>query len=113
MPMLLIVATPALLLAWFRPSGKFAIRPTGLGSVVDATPAIALGLAPVLLFIALAWGWWSFAVPRWRLWAYERVGDISELKRRAVAVGLTWPDGHIFEKTEFKSEAPRAGNRRQ
>jgi hypothetical protein len=51
----------------------------------------------------LAWLWWSYAVPRWRLWAYERVEDIAALKVRAVQVGLTWPDGHVFERTEFKS----------
>src|SRR5678816_2102572 len=53
----------------------------------------------------VAWRWWAIAVPKWRLWAYERVTDIQRLKRYAVIVGLTWPDGHPFEKTEIKSEA--------
>lgn len=53
-------------------------------------------------FVA-AWAWWSFAVPRWRLWAYQRVDDIPPLKVRAVQVGLTWPDGHLFERTEMRS----------
>jgi hypothetical protein len=53
----------------------------------------------------LAWLWWSLAVPRWRLWAYERVpvADIPQLKRHAVHVGLTWPDGSLFGRTEIKS----------
>ena len=53
----------------------------------------------------LAWLWWSLAVPRWRLWAYERVpvADIPQLKRQAVQVGLTWPDGSLFGRTEIKS----------
>jgi hypothetical protein len=57
------------------------------------------------LGFALAWLWWSLAVPRWRVWAYERVQDIPLLKERAVAVGLTWPDGHRFGKTEIKSQS--------
>lgn len=73
----------------------------------------ALGL---LLFIAgfvLAWLWWSFAVPRWRLWAYQRVGaeQIPALKAEAVAVGLTWPAGHRFERTEIKSSRQRRRER--
>jgi hypothetical protein len=61
-----------------------------------------------LLFFAagfvLAWLWWSLSVARWRVWAYERVEDIPALKKQAIAAGLTWPDGHVFEKTEFKSK---------
>src|SRR5918999_5774703 len=53
-------------------------------------------------FVA-AWLWWSLSVPKWRLWAYERVADIPKLKEWAVDVGLTWPDGHIFTRTEIKS----------
>jgi hypothetical protein len=53
-------------------------------------------------FVA-AWLWWSVQVPKWRLWAYERVADIPELKRKAILVGLTWPDGSIFARTEIKS----------
>jgi len=56
----------------------------------------------------LAWLWWSFSVPRWRVWAYERVSDIAELKHAAVLAGLIWPDGHIFERTEIKSAEIRA-----
>ena len=58
-------------------------------------------------FVA-AWLWWSITVPRWRLWAYERVHDLDALRRSAVEVGLTWPGGHIFERTEIKSKAMRA-----
>ena len=55
-----------------------------------------------LVGFVLAWLWWSYSVPRWRIWAYARVANIPDLKVRAVQVGLTWPDGHIFERTEFK-----------
>jgi hypothetical protein len=51
----------------------------------------------------LAWSWWSLMIPKWRLWAYERVTDIPRLKTMAVNVGLTWPDGSLFSRTEIKS----------
>jgi hypothetical protein len=64
-----------------------------------------LGLPALLGGFVLAWLWWSLSVPRWRLWAYSRVSDIAELKAHAVSVGLTWPDGHVFERTEIKTSA--------
>ncbi|HMY07588.1 MAG TPA: hypothetical protein PLT57_10940, partial [Accumulibacter sp.] len=63
------------------------------------------GLPVLLVSFALAWLWWAVSLPRWRLWAYQRVGDIAALKRVAIAVGLTWPDDHLFGKTEIKSAA--------
>ncbi|MCE9522310.1 MAG: hypothetical protein K8S25_07755 [Alphaproteobacteria bacterium] len=72
------------------------------------------GLAMSVLFalgFVLAWFWWSVNVSKWRLWAYERVADIQKLKNFAVAVGLTWPDGHVFERTEIKSKADAARER--
>ena len=64
-----------------------------------------VGLIVFLSGLILAWLWWSLAVPRWRLWAYERVENIPHLKERAIAVGLIWPDGHFFARTEVKSKA--------
>jgi hypothetical protein len=52
-----------------------------------------------------AWLWWSLAVPRWRVWAYERVEDIPALKAQAVTALLVWPDGHFLSRTEIKSPA--------
>jgi hypothetical protein len=48
-------------------------------------PGFHLALSVGCGFIA-AWTWWSFSVPRWRIWAYERVGDIAKLKNLAVAI---------------------------
>lgn len=57
-----------------------------------------------LLGLLSAWCWWSWSVPRWRVWAWERVEDKGDLTRAAVEAGLVWPDGHLFSRTEFKSE---------
>ncbi len=51
-----------------------------------------------------AWLWWSWTVPKWRLWAYERVGDIDELLEKARQAGIAWSPGHFFESTEIRSE---------
>jgi hypothetical protein len=68
-------------------------------------------LAPgylILLGIALGplagWIYWSFAITRWRIWAFTNVDDINELKSRAISSKLIWPDGHIFEKTEIRTK---------
>lgn len=97
-PVLLFTFGPMLTLLWLQPTWLDEHIPKGF-----AAGAFALGLFSVSL--AAAWGWWSFAVPRWRIWTYERVTNISHLKTRVVRVGLTWPDDHLFAKTEFKSIA--------
>lgn len=70
-----------------------------------------VGFVVFLGGFVLAWVWWAISVPRWRVWGYERVENIPLLKRRAVEVGLTWPDGHFFSKTEIKSQAIRMRER--
>ena len=69
-------------------------------------------LMPALLIVAFSspltgWIWWSVAVPKWKLWAYSRVEDVQALKIAAIQGQLIWPDGHIFEKTEWCSKAMR------
>ena len=86
------------------PAFAFAV-PLLLGLDVQ-TAGAAAGLA----FIAswpLAWLTWSVLVVRWRVWAYERVDDLDELKMHAVAAGLIWRDGHFFERTEIRSQLQR------
>jgi hypothetical protein len=56
----------------------------------------------------LGWLIWSIQVPHWRLWAYQRVADIDELKWSAVAAQILWPEGHVFQKTEIMSRTLRA-----
>ena len=71
-----------------------------------ASEGQVLSFAVILLPVCFgsAWLWWSINVPKSRLWAYEQFADIPELKRRAVAAGLIWPDGSFFSRTEIKSE---------
>ena len=70
----------------------------------DALPgALAGTLGSFLAGFVVAWLWWALMLPRWRLWAWRRVHEKSELKTRAIAVGLIWPDGHLFGRTEIRS----------
>ncbi|UTA66810.1 hypothetical protein [Emticicia sp. 21SJ11W-3] len=55
----------------------------------------------------LSWLWWSFMVTKWRLWAFENVRNVHELKKRAIREKLIWPDNSIFEKTEIRSAADK------
>jgi hypothetical protein len=55
----------------------------------------------------IAWGWWSFSLPRWRLWAYERVKSTGEVHSSALAVGLVWPRGSLSERTELRTAVMR------
>lgn len=69
-------------------------------------PGVLIGLVLIfVLSIAAAWLAWSVQVPRWRVWAYRRVNDIEALKASAVSVGLIWPEGHFFQRTELRTAA--------
>ena len=67
------------------------------------------GLEYMALIFAFAFvaGWltWSLQVPKWRLWAYERVLDIWSLKAAAIEDKIIWPDRSIFTRTEIASAA--------
>jgi len=59
-------------------------------------------LALLFLGFVIAWCWWAYMVPRWRVWAWQRVEDLRGLRASAVRAGLIWPKGHLLEKTEFR-----------
>ena len=79
--------------------------------VLASNSVSAIGVVAFPVCFISAWLWWSVSIPKWRLWAYERVDDIAELKRRAVEARLIWPDGSIFSRTEIKSQAHAARER--
>lgn len=89
-PVLLLMVVPFLVMVKFFPDNGY------WGGAVLAASFVC------------AWLYWSLSVPLWRLWAYARVENIAALKKAAVRVGLIWPDGHFFERTEIKSAANAA-----
>ena len=56
------------------------------------------------LGFGIAWIYWSYSVTKWRLWAFENVRNVHELKKRAVQSGLIWSDTKWFNKTEFRTK---------
>tara|TARA_R110002072_G_scaffold302651_1_gene487084 strand:+ start:899 stop:1726 length:828 start_codon:yes stop_codon:yes gene_type:complete len=65
-------------------------------------PNWGIGISFIIGFI-VAWLVWSFMITKWRIWAFENVRNVHELKKRAIAEKLIWKDGKIFEKTEIRS----------
>ena len=57
-------------------------------------------------FIA-SWLYWSFVITIWRIWAFENVRNVHELKQRAIKEKLIWKDGSFFEKTEIRTANDR------
>lgn len=59
----------------------------------------------ITFILGFVFGWltWSYFVNKWKIWAYENVQNVHELKRKAIEEKLIWKSGSWFEKTEFKS----------
>lgn len=48
-----------------------------------------------------AWLAWSYFVVEWKIWAFENVRNVHELKRKAIQNNLIWKDDSWFNKTEI------------
>ncbi|WP_417232009.1 hypothetical protein [Brevundimonas sp.] len=83
---------------------------TGGGALLLGLDQATAGSTAALTFLLswpLAWLSWSLLVPRWRVWAYERVENLDALKVRGVEAGLIWREGHFFERTEIRTSQQR------
>jgi uncharacterized membrane protein YciS (DUF1049 family) len=69
-------------------------------------PGWGIGIAFLIGFV-LAWLIWSFMITKWRIWAFENVRNVHELKKRAIQEKLIWNDGNIFEKTEIRNTSDK------
>ncbi|AUC16661.1 hypothetical protein BTO06_16565 [Tenacibaculum sp. SZ-18] len=58
----------------------------------------------IIAGFGLAWFIWSFMITKWRIWAFENVRNVHDLKKRAIEEKLLWEDGNWFEKTEIRSK---------
>ncbi|MEQ1732706.1 MAG: hypothetical protein ABL940_03485 [Bacteroidia bacterium] len=56
-----------------------------------------------ILAFVFAWLMWSIMITKWRLWAFDNVRNVHELRKRAIQEKLIWADDSIFEKTEIRS----------
>lgn len=80
-----------------------ALAIMGAGGLVGWLLASGAGaLLGLVVAVAPAWLWWSYAVPRWRDWLEDMGIPESDVYRLAVGTGLVFPRGFFFEGTEFR-----------
>ena len=74
--------------------------------ILPAYGSEGLMWAGPILILSLIGGWLvrSIQIPRWRLWAYQRVKNINELKEFAIYKKVIWPKGHFYQKSEIASK---------
>lgn len=59
-------------------------------------------IAPICVIgLLLAWLTWSYFVVKWKVWAFENVRNVHELKRKAIQNNLIWKDESWLNKTEI------------
>jgi hypothetical protein len=108
----LLIAVYGLLLISMKLAG--AGKATG-NSLPHADPGSPWGLLMfiplfillVILLVLPAWLWWSYATPKWRIWALQNVDDWHVLEEAAIQKRLIWPRTSIFNLTEIKSFAQK------
>ena len=63
----------------------------------------------LLVSIAISWIWWGYQVVKWKYWAFSSVSEEESHKLyiKAIEVGLIWPSGSLFNKTEIWSKTDR------
>jgi hypothetical protein len=55
----------------------------------------------------IGWLYWTIAVTRWRLWAFDNVRNVHELQKRAVKEGIIAEDGSFWDGTIIKTSNDR------
>jgi hypothetical protein len=50
---------------------------------------------------------WSVRITHWKLWAFENVRNVHELKKRAIQEMLIHKDGSFYNKTEIWTQSQR------
>jgi|SRR5690554_1082393 len=65
-------------------------------------PSIIVALT-VFFAIIVGWTWWSYRIVKWKYWAFSQIDTANSIKlyTRAIEVGLIWPKGSVFNKTEI------------
>ncbi|MGL2967367.1 hypothetical protein [Flavobacterium sp. XGLA_31] len=85
-----------------------------LGAIVGAIILVAqyhittwiIAIGFVVGFVT-SWVYWSFAITHWRIWAFENVRNVQELKRKAILYNIIKEDGTFSNRTEIRSRAQK------
>lgn len=81
-----------------------------IGSIYISTNNIVpIWVLPISLLasIILPWIYWGIKITDWRLWAFENVRNVHELKKRAIQENLIYKDNSLFGKTEIWTKTKR------
>ncbi|HZR89682.1 MAG TPA: hypothetical protein VFB02_22990 [Bradyrhizobium sp.] len=77
---------------------------------IEGGASKGVGFPTLVVVMALAvgvgWMWWAIVMPRWRVWAVERVSDPRLLYGAAISAQLMWsPRGRLafLNRTEWKT----------
>ena len=62
---------------------------------------------PLVIGLVATWLYWSIMVTKWKLWAFENVQNVHELKKRAIREQLIWKDNNFLSKTEIWSRSDK------
>lgn len=76
-----------------------------LSIILSVTEIVPKWITFLVLLSGFLLGWltWSYFVNKWKVWAFENVRNVHELKQKAIDQKLIWKNDSWFEKTEFKS----------
>ena len=57
----------------------------------------------VIIAICIGWVWWSYKIVKWKYFAFSKltVDESYELYSKAIGIGLIWPTGSVFNRTEI------------
>jgi len=69
--------------------------------------------AAFAIFYVFAWLWWSWAMPRWLVWAVEHVSDWPQLRQRAIESKLIWAETTPMERLFARTAIWSADQRRR
>jgi len=63
----------------------------------------------VIIAVMLGWLWWSYKIVKWKFWAFSQLDyeESEELYIKSIEVGLIWPTGNIFNKTEIWTKSDK------
>jgi len=93
-------ATLIMMVAWAQ---ALLIVPMGKAPLMVMAVSIFIGVSGW----PMSWLYKAYMTPRWKLWAYARVGNVQQLKEAAIKGRVLGADNSFAEKSELCSKEMR------
>jgi hypothetical protein len=93
-------ATLIMMVAWAQ---ALLIVPSGKAQLLVMVISIFIGVSGW----PMSWLYKAYMTPRWKLWAYARVGNVQQLKEAAIKARVLAADDSFAEKSEICSRDMR------